>query len=73
MLKNFELQIVDAETRTVKAKTTIGERTYVEAAPGKEFWVTVRVLDMNMHNKLNPTGEVHFSIPFFPFRTTPHP
>ena len=49
---------MDAETRSVKAMTTIGDRIYCEATPGKEFWVRVRVLDMNMQNKLNPTGEV---------------
>lgn len=61
----LHIQIADAETSSVKAMTTIGDRTYCEATPGKEFWVVVRVLDMNMHNKLNPTGEV-----FFPFNHT---
>ena len=60
---------MDAETRSVKAKTVIGERTYCEATPGKEFWVVVRVLDLNMHNKLYTTGEVIFHLLYLCFHT----
>ena len=71
MLNNFDVNIWDVETRIVKPKTIIGDRAYCEATAGKEFWVVVRVLDMAMHKKLNPTGEVHLY--FLPVLFTTHP
>ena len=54
-MENFTIDVYDAETGLVLKKTTIGENTYVEAEAAREFHVTLKVTDADLHKKQNPT------------------
>ena len=53
-MDNFSIDVFDSETGLVLKKTTIGDKTFVEAECGREFEVTLTIKDANIHKKLNP-------------------
>lgn len=53
-MDNYTISLYDSETGLILKKSIIGDKTYVEAEPKREFHIRLTINDAAVHKKKNP-------------------